>query len=56
MKRKDPKKVKHQEIFWPKTGTNLVIMGDLLIRGSMDKRSSMVDGMVSNWGGVDKGG
>ena len=37
-------------------------MGDLLIRGSMnkrggmDKRSSMVDSMVSNWGGVDKGG
>ena len=54
--------MKHQEIFWPKTGTNLVIMGDLLIRGSMnkrggmDKRSSMVDGMVSNWGGVDEGG
>merc|ERR1740123_2071135 len=47
--------------------TKLVIMGDLLIGGSMDKRGSMVDsvvcnwggmvdGMVSNWGGVDEGG
>merc|ERR1719239_472009 len=34
----------------------LVIMGDLLIRGRVDERSSMVDGMVSNWGGVDEGG
>ena len=48
MKGKDPKKVKHQEIFWPKTGTNLVIMGDLLIGGSMDKRGSMSNAVAHN--------
>merc|ERR1740123_1540149 len=36
--------------------TKLVIMGDLLIGGSMSNWGSMVDGMVSNWGGVDEGG
>jgi len=46
--------------------TKLVIMGDLLIGGSVDKRGSMVDSVVSNWrgmvdsvvsnwGGVDEG-
>ena len=43
-------KIVTKAICWPKTGTNLVIMGDLLIGGSMDKRGSMVDSVVSNWG------
>merc|ERR1712038_259979 len=34
----------------------LVVVGDLLMVDSVDKRSSMVDGMVGNWSGVDKGG
>jgi len=34
----------------------LVVMGDLLIGGGVDKRSSVVDGVVSNGGSVDKGG
>ena len=47
------------------TGTNLVIMGDLLVGGGVDKgsgvvdgvvgeRSCVVDGMVGDRGGVDE--
>ena len=36
------------------TGTNLVIMGDLLVGGSVDKGSGVVDGMVGDRGGVDE--
>merc|ERR1719278_2476237 len=48
-------------LIWVSIGVNtmhvvakLVIMGDLLVGGSMDKRSSVVDGMVGERGGVDE--
>ena len=58
---------KNQTKCWLKTGTNLVIMGDLLVGGGVDKRSSVVDcvvgerggvvdGVVANWGSVDERG